>query len=109
MMQDEHEVLDDELLLDEEEEDEDEDDAVLVDEDGDEALDARFLTRKEAAEFLARIGLPVTINGLHKYAHTGGGPPYRMFGNRSVYLPSELKQWALSKLRAPKTSTSEAA
>jgi hypothetical protein len=50
----------------------------------------RFLTRQEAASYLSQCGLPVSKNTLQKFATIGGGPPYRIFGNRSLYTVEAL-------------------
>ena len=68
-----------------------------------------YMRRPEAAEFLADHGFPTTKNTLQKYATTGGGPVYRIFGNRALYTPEDLLDWADAKLSAPRRSTSEAA
>ncbi len=67
-----------------------------------------FLLRPEAAEFLKERGFPTTKNTLQKFATTGGGPIYRLFGNRAVYTPDDLLDWASTKLSAPRRSTSDA-
>ena len=66
-------------------------------------------TRKEAAAFLRERGYPATPNTLMKLASTGGGPVYRLFGNRALYEGDDLLAWAESKLSAPRRSTSEGA
>ena len=68
-----------------------------------------FLTRPQAAEYLAARGLPVAKSTLQKWATTGGGPPYRIFGIRALYTRDELDLWAERKLTAPRRSTSEVA
>jgi len=70
---------------------------------------ARFYTRNEAADYLTdERGLPTAKTTLQKLASIGGGPRYRLFGNRSVYLQADLDEWAEAKLSAPRESTSEA-
>ena len=69
----------------------------------------KYLDRREAAAFLAELGFKYSRHTLGKLAVQGGGPEYQMFGNRAVYLPSELEAWALARLKAPRHSTSEAA
>jgi hypothetical protein len=71
----------------------------------------RYLSRAETAEYLASIGLPTAKTTLQKYATVGGGPQYRRYGNKAVYLQSDLDAWVASKLSAPlaSTSTSEGA
>ena len=60
----------------------------------------RYLTREEAAAYLTARGLKITKTTLQKYATTGGGPPYVIFGNRALAKPEELDRWAESKLKA---------
>jgi hypothetical protein len=73
-------------------------------------LMSRYLTRREAAKFFSdQLGLPVSHNTLTKWATTGGGPEYRLFGNRAVYDEAALRAWAEEKLSTPRTSTSAAA
>lgn len=69
----------------------------------------KYLCRPEAAEFLTERGFPVSKNTLEKWGTTGGGPTYRIFGNRALYTPDDLIAWAEAKLSAPRRSTSEAA
>jgi len=59
----------------------------------------RCLTRREAAEFLSEQGLQISANTLQKFATTGGGPDYRIFGNRAVYTPADLLAWAEERMR----------
>ncbi len=67
----------------------------------------RFLSRGEASDYLANLGLPVAKPTLAKYAVTGGGPIYRTFGTRVVYDPSDLDAWVEAKLTTRRRSTSE--
>lgn len=69
----------------------------------------QYLTRAEAADFLTRRGLRISKNTLQKMATVGGGPVYQIFGNRALYRPEALVQWAEAKLTPPRSSTSEAA
>lgn len=69
------------------------------------ALTDSFLTRAEAAEYLSVQGFPIAKATLQKYASIGGGPVYRRFGNRALYLASDLDSWALNKLGPAKTAT----
>lgn len=66
----------------------------------------RFLDRSEAAEYLTAKGLRVSKNTLQKWVTVGGGPTYRRFGHRAVYLSADLDAWASSKLTAPRCSSS---
>ena len=69
----------------------------------------QYLDRREAAKYLTRRGLRTSWRTLQKMATVGGGPLYRVFGIRAVYLPADLDAWADAKLSAPRHSTSEAA
>lgn len=70
-------------------------------------MEARYLTRTEAAEYIRGHGLRYSAATLQKLATTGGGPVYRRFGNRAVYTEADLDAWIEQKLSAPKRSTSE--
>jgi hypothetical protein len=72
-------------------------------------LEASYLERPAAAEYLTSKGLRVSKNTLQKWVTTGGGPAYRRFGLRAVYTREDLDAWAQSKLTAPRGSTSKAA
>jgi hypothetical protein len=67
----------------------------------------KYLTRREAADFLCALGLRVAPTTLAKYASVGGGPLMRHFGRRVLYDPSALLEWANGKLSEPCRSTSE--
>lgn len=64
----------------------------------------QYLTRPEAAAFLAERGFPVTKGSLQKLASVGGGPRYRIFGNKALYSAVELIEWAESRCSEPKLS-----
>lgn len=64
-------------------------------------MEQKFLDRAEAAEYLRERGLPVAKNTLQKWVTTGGGPTYRRFGNRAVYIVADLDRWVEEKLSAP--------
>jgi hypothetical protein len=67
-----------------------------------------FLSRDEAAHYLASRGLRISKKTLAKYAVTGGGPSYRTFGSRrAVYDPADLETWISEKLTKLRRSTSE--
>lgn len=68
----------------------------------------RYYSRNEAADLIKSRGLSITRNTLQKYATVGGGPVYRRFGNRAVYLEQDLDTWIQEKLSAPRCSTSQA-
>lgn len=67
----------------------------------------RYLSRVEAAAYLTERGFPVAKNTLQKYATIGGGPKYYRFGNRALYTPDALLQWAEQKLSNPRVSTTD--
>lgn len=68
----------------------------------------RFLTKKQASDFLTnKMGLPVAVKTLSKLITVGGGPKYRKFYHRCVYLESDLREWATAHLSAPRTNSSE--
>jgi hypothetical protein len=68
----------------------------------------RFRTRREAAKHLTdELGLPITWTTLQKLACKGGGPPYRIFGNRALYTDADLNAWAEARMSPLCSSTSE--
>jgi hypothetical protein len=67
---------------------------------------AIVLTRERASAFLQDRGYPITAKRLAKLAHEGGGPAYRRWGNRAIYLPSELLSWAHSRASNPQLHSS---
>jgi len=68
----------------------------------------KYLDRAEAAEYLTERGFKFKKGTLQKLATIGGGPAYARFGNRALYTPENLDQWAEEKMSAPRRSTSEA-
>ena len=66
----------------------------------------RYLTRQEAADYLSERGLQIAKNTLQKYATTGGGPEYCIFGNRALYTPESLNRWAALAARKVKLPSS---
>jgi hypothetical protein len=64
-----------------------------------------YLSRPEAAAYLSARGFPIAKATLQKYACIGGGPIYRRFGNRTLYLAADLDTWATEKLGPAKTAT----
>ena len=68
----------------------------------------QYVNRREASEFLTRLGLRVAPTTLAKYSCVGGGPTMRHFGRRVVYDVDALLDWANAKLTAPCRSTSDA-
>lgn len=69
-------------------------------------MEKRFLSREEAAQYLTEHGLKTAKGTLQKLVTTGGGPAYRRFGKRAVYLIEDLNVWAERKLTAPRNSSS---
>jgi hypothetical protein len=63
--------------------------------------------RKGAAAFLELHGYKVAPATLAKLASTGGGPPFRKFGRKPIYAPSDLLAWAEARCTGPVRSTSE--
>ena len=68
-----------------------------------------YLDRREAADYLTEGGLKTSWRTLQKMVTVGGGPAYRIFGNRAVYTDEDLDAWAESRLSPVRHSTSEAA
>lgn len=68
-------------------------------------MEKRFLSREEAAQYLTAAGLRTAKATLQKWVTTGGGPAYRRFGKRAVYLVEDLDAWAERKLSAPRLSS----
>jgi hypothetical protein len=61
-----------------------------------------FLRRKQAGEYLkTKYGFG-SEKTLAKLACVGGGPQFRKAGTATLYEPSALDTWALSKIGAPK-------
>ncbi len=68
-----------------------------------------YLTRREAAAYVSGKGLTISPNTLQKLASVGGGPVYRRFGNKSLYVIVDLDAWIAAKMGVPMRSTSVAA
>jgi hypothetical protein len=69
----------------------------------------RYRTRREAAKYLTEErGCPTAWGTLQKLASTGGGPPYRIFGNRAIYTDDNLDAWVEARMSPLRISTSEA-
>lgn len=60
--------------------------------------ETKFLTRKEAAEYLNNKGLPIAPATLAKKACSGDGPAHHLFGRQALYLAQELDVWASRRL-----------
>jgi hypothetical protein len=68
---------------------------------------AQYLRRKAAGEYLkSKYGFG-SEKTLAKLATVGGGPEFRKAMNAALYEPEKLDEWALSKIGAPQTSTSD--
>jgi len=69
-----------------------------------EAMSAR-LTRQQAAQFLTSRGFPISQRYLEKLCVPSGGQGPRVdrwFGNRALYLPGDLIEWAENRCRQPR-------
>jgi hypothetical protein len=67
----------------------------------------KYLTRREAAQYLRDLGVPASPATLAKQATVGGGPDYALFGNKAIYTPAQLDAHVERKLK-PRRSTSDA-
>ncbi len=66
----------------------------------------RYLTRRQAADYLTDYGIPCAAKTLAKYACQGGGPRYIKYGLRVLYRPEDLLAWALAQCSV-RSSTSD--
>ena len=66
-----------------------------------------LLTRSQAAAALTATGYPTAPATLATKATRGGGPLYRSYGGRAIYIWSDLLAWAQSRTSSPRRSTSE--
>jgi hypothetical protein len=66
------------------------------------------LPRKQGAAALTEFGYPTAPATLNTMASRGGGPPYEKYGNRVIYRWGDLLEWARSRTKPPRRSTSEA-
>ncbi|SRR6266851_2759415 len=71
--------------------------------------DERYLTQKEASQFLAELGLHIAPSTLSKLRCVGGGPVFQSFGRFPRYTPTRLREFALSKLSGERSSTTSQA
>lgn len=58
----------------------------------------KFLSRAEAAEYVISRGLQCSKHTLQKWVTVGGGPDYRIFGNKAVYTAEDIDAWIEKKL-----------
>lgn len=57
----------------------------------------RFLTRKLAAEYLNRIGVPIKGAGLKDHANRGTGPKYAIINGSALYMHKDLDEWVAAQ------------
>jgi len=69
---------------------------------------AGLMDRAQAAEFLTSRGYRTARATLAKLACVGGGPPFRSYGRKPLYLAADLLGWAEARTTGPRHSTSEA-
>ena len=68
----------------------------------------RMLRRSDAARHVTETwGIPLSPKTLAKLAVIGGGPRFRKAGRIPLYDPTNLDEWARSKLSGLVASTSE--
>jgi hypothetical protein len=67
-----------------------------------------MLTRQQTAVALREAGYPVAVATLASKATRGGGPPFRMFGSKPLYMWGDALAWAVSRTSGPVNSTAEA-
>lgn|GEM_PF-468797 len=70
-------------------------------------MSVRFLSRKEASEYLSSLGLGIAPATLAKYAVLGGGPRFHRYGRQIKYSTDDLDCWARQRLGVPRDSTSD--
>ena len=68
-------------------------------------MDKEYLTRRQAAEYVKRKGLPCAASTLAKLATIGGGPSFQKFGRNVVYTCANLDAWIQARLSDPKPHT----
>jgi hypothetical protein len=67
-----------------------------------------FLRRIDAAAYVqSRYSVPCSRHWLAKLAVTGGGPPYRKAGKFPLYAPSDLDDWARSRIGRRQATTAD--
>jgi hypothetical protein len=70
--------------------------------------DDRLLSRREASDLLAALGLRIAPATLAKWFCTrSDGPPVVHFGRFPRYRAGDLRLWARDRLTAPRRSSSE--
>lgn len=68
---------------------------------------AKYLRRREAADYLKTKYGHGSYRTLAKLATIGGGPVFHRFGRIVVYKSADLDAWALARLSGPLHSTSK--
>ena len=67
-----------------------------------------YVRRREAADYITKKwGLPCSPRTLAKLAVVGGGPVYRKAARTPLYAPSDLDDWASSRIGKPQRSTAD--
>lgn len=66
-----------------------------------------FLRREQAAAYLQERYGAFTSETLAKLACIGGGPMFRKMGRFPIYTREDLDRWAIARMSAPVSSTSE--
>jgi hypothetical protein len=61
----------------------------------------KYLTRKQAAQFLTEEGFPIAVSTLASMASRGGGPAYQLFNSKAMYEPRKLLEWATRVMKYP--------
>ena len=56
--------------------------------------DNSYLSRKQAAQFLANLGCPLAPTTLERWARDDKGPPFVKYGNIIRYRAGDLNAWA---------------
>lgn len=67
-----------------------------------------WLRRKQTAAALTIAGYPTAETTLATRASRGGGPLYRMYGNRTLYRWGDALAWAEGRLSAPRRASPKA-
>jgi hypothetical protein len=67
----------------------------------------QFLRRKDAGAYLKNKFGFGSGRTLAKLACIGGGPEFRKAGSAALYETEKLDAWALAKIGAPQSSTSD--
>ena len=66
-----------------------------------------LLTRKQFAAALTASGRPISVGTLNTMASRGGGPPFSIWGTRSLYEWGPGLRWAEARTSPPQRSSSE--